>query len=209
MSRLRPALTLDDLTRVGERPRRRRPPWRSQEEDTDRGVPWRRPDVGVDRPRRQRHAEDDATVDAAWGPFVAVGPKVRIQAQRGTRAAVIALRPGLYLVAELPEQVARSEFGAIPLLAPLMVNAARRALVDEDGGPGPLTRLFQRRDRDGVRMIRARPAEPRALPGPVATPAPAAQTFYLPAPDVGWASDDDVANAFGCEACNGRCGGGR
>ena len=197
MSRLRPALTLDDLSGS---PRRRRPPWR---DDPDRGVPWRRNDVGEERPRRRRHAEEDAVADAVWGPFVAVGPKVRVQAQRGTRAAVIALRPGLYLVAELPEQVAKSEFGALPLLAPMMVNAARRALVEDDGGPGPLTRLFQRREGDGVRMIRARPAE-RALPGPAAAP-----TVYLPAPDIGWASDDDVAQAFGCEACGGRCGGGR
>jgi hypothetical protein len=200
MSRLRPALTLDDLSGS---PRRRRPPWR---DDPDRGVPWRRNDVGEERPRRRRHAEEDAVADAAWGPFVAVGPKVRVQAQRGTRAAVIALRPGLYLVAELPEQVAKSEFGALPLLAPMMVNAARRALVEDDGGPGPLTRLFQRRDADGVRMIRAR--RPAQLPGPVAQ-APADQTLYLPAPDVGWATDDDVASAFGCEACEGRCGGGR
>ena len=200
MSRLRPALTLDDLSGS---PRRRRPPWR---DDPDRGVPWRRNDVGEERPRRRRHAEEDAVADAVWGPFVAVGPKVRVQAQRGTRAAVIALRPGLYLVAELPEQVAKSEFGALPLLAPMMVNAARRALVEDDGGPGPLTRLFQRRDADGVRMIRAR--RPAQLPGPVAQP-PAEQTLYLPAPDVGWATDDDVASAFGCEACEGRCGGGR
>jgi hypothetical protein len=199
MSRLRPALTLDDLSGS---PRRRRPPWR---DDPDRGVPWRA-DVGQHRPHRRRHAEEDAAADAAWGPFVAVGPKVRVQAQRGTRAAVIALRPGLYLVAELPEQVAKSEFGALPLLAPMMVNAARRALVEDDGGPGPLTRLFQRRDADGVRMIRAR--RPAQLPGPVAQ-APAEQTLYLPAPDVGWATDDDVASAFGCEACEGRCGGGR
>ncbi len=172
-----------------------------------RGAPVRRtaacPGVGADRPRRQRHADEDAAADAAWGPFIDVGPKVRIQARRGIRAAVIALRPGLYLVAELPEQVARSGFGAVPLLAPMMVNAARRALVEDDGGPGPLTRLFQRREGDGVRMIRARPAE-RALPGPAAAP-----TVYLPAPDIGWASDDDVAQAFGCEACGGRCGGGR
>ena len=199
MSRLRPALTLDDLSGPT---RRRRPPWR---DDPDRGVPWRRADVGEERPRRRRHAEEDAVTDAAWGPFANVGPKVRVQAQRGTRAAVIALRPGLYLVAELPEQVAKSEFGALPLLAPMMVNAAKRALVDDDGGPGPLTRLLQRRDADGVRMIRAR--RPAQLPGPVAQPVE--QTLYLPAPDVGWATDDDVASAFGCEACEGGCGGGR
>jgi hypothetical protein len=115
-----------------------------------------------------------------------VGPKVRVQAQRGTRAAVIALRPGLYLVAELPEQVAKSEFGALPLLAPMMVNAARRALVEDDGGPGPLTRLFQRRDADGVRMIRAR--RPAQLPGPVAQ-APADQIggLALGAAAIAWA----------------------
>jgi hypothetical protein len=55
-------------------------------------------------------------------------------------------------------------------------------------------------------MIRAR--RPAQLPGPVPQ-APADQTLYLPAPDVGWATDDDVASAFGCEACEGRCGGGR
>jgi hypothetical protein len=64
----------------------------------------------------------------SWGPLTRMGTHLRVQAVRGTRAAVIELKPGLYLVAEVPEQSLRPEFGVIPLLAPLLTMAASRAL---------------------------------------------------------------------------------
>lgn len=142
----------------------------------------------------------------AWGPSVRLGNKLRIQAAAGHRAAVIDLKPGLFLVAELPEAVTRSEFGIAPVLAPLMVTAARRAL-DEPPRErrGPLAALFRRRREEPVRYVQVQPAvqpapaAPLALPGPVATdPAP----VVVPAPNVGWADDATVAAAYGCDRCD-------
>jgi len=145
---------------------------------------------------------------AGWGPNVRMGRHLRIQAAAGHRAAVIDLKPGLFLVAEVPEAVTRAEFGFIPLLAPLMIRAAKKS-IDEPEQPrerrGPLAALFRRRQsEDGrpFRMFRAREAQAApALPGPVAEPATAGPSFMLPAPNVGWAEDHDVAEVLGCEAC--------
>ncbi len=158
---------------------------------------------------------------AGWGPQVRMGRHLRIQAALGHRAAVIDLKPGLYLVAEIPEAVSRTEFGIAPLLAPLMMRAAKKAIDQPEDGQqrrrGPLAALFRRRQQGNqpVRLFRAReaqaeaqPGAPKALPGPVAAPAlqPAAgsgagRTFLLPAPNVGWADEHDVAEMLGCEAC--------
>lgn len=84
--------------------------------------------------------------DPGWGPLVAVGDSLRVQARDGRRAAVILLRPGLFLVAELPESQVQSEFGILPILAPLMLRAAARSLTQP---AAPVA------------------APPPALPGPV------------------------------------------
>jgi hypothetical protein len=161
---------------------------------------------------------------AGWGPNVRMGKNLRIQAASGHRAAVIDLKPGLYLVAELPEAVARTEFGFAPLLAPLMIKAAKKAIDSGKKDPekrGPLAALFQkqveaRRGKGPLRVFRAREAQPVAqadapkqLTGPVAAPglqpaqgAGTGRTFLLPAPNVGWADDQDVAEVLGCEACD-------
>ena len=167
---------------------------------------------------------------AGWGPNVRMGKNLRIQAASGHRAAVIDLKPGLYLVAELPEAVTRTEFGIAPLLAPLMVRAAKKA-IDEGKKPpdkrGPLAALFTKKVREQqakkgpIRLFRAREAQPVAqadapkqLTGPVAAPglqpqqgAGSGRTFLLPAPNVGWADDDTVAELLGCEACDGEWSG--
>ena len=78
-----------------------------------------------------------------WSPLVKMGRNFRIQAAEGYRAAVVPLKPGLFLVAELPEHVARSEFGIAPLLAPLVVRAASRA-ISKPPEQRPLYRLFHR-----------------------------------------------------------------
>ncbi len=140
-----------------------------------------------------------ATPNGAWGPSVRMGRALRIQAAAGHRAAVIDLKPGLFLVAELPDAVTRTEFGLAPVLAPLMVTAARRAL-DEPPRErrGPLAALFRRRREPVVRYVEVQPPHgPLALPGPVATDAP----MVVPAPNVGWADDATVAAAYGCDGC--------
>ncbi len=124
-----------------------------------------------------------------WGPVVALGPTMRIQAARNVRAAVVPLRPGLYLVAEVPADVTRTEFGFAPLLAPLIVNAAKQAMGDPSGGrPGPFTAL--RRPTEVVRHV------------PVV--APSGETAVVTAPNLGWADDASVAAAFGCACCERR-----
>ncbi len=107
-----------------------------------------------------------AQLPARWSPPARMGRNMRLQARQGHRAAVIELKPGLYLVAELPEQVARSEFGVASVLAPLVVKAASKAIQHrqqtpkeqrllyrvmhrdqaQDGQGQPLRRLFQRPD---------------------------------------------------------------
>ena len=144
-----------------------------------------------------------------------LGRKLRIQAATGHRAAVIDIKPGLYLVAEMPEALLDAEFGVAPLIAPLMVTAATRALSQPPSqrGRGPLASLFRRRQRGPVRVVKVKQAcshpthqqQPLALPGPVAVPAQAiAQVpdgFLVAGPNVGWADDADVAEAMGCAAC--------
>ena len=63
-----------------------------------------------------------------WGPFVNLGSHLRLQAKAGHRAAVVEIRKGLFLVAEVPEKSLKPEFGFVPLLAPLLVTAAKSAL---------------------------------------------------------------------------------
>ena len=148
-------------------------------------------------PRRHAPAAASAA-SGAWGPSVRMGKTLRIQAAAGHRAAVIDLKPGLFLVAELPDAVAKTEFGIVPLLAPLMINAAKRALNEPPREKkGPLSSLFRRRD-EPVRYVQVQPIAPttRALTGPTADDA---APMVVPAPNVGWADDATVAAVFGCE----------
>lgn len=135
-----------------------------------------------------------------WGPAVRMGNWLKIQAAQGFRAAVIELKPGLFLVAEMPEAVTRTEFGLAPLLAPLMTAAARRSL-DEPQRPQLFRNLFRRRDAP-IRYVTVQPPAalpaapaPAQLPGPVAEPQP----MVVAAPNVGWADDATVAAAYGCD----------
>ena len=92
-------------------------------------------------------AARSARLPARWSPPAKLGRNLRLQASQGHRAAVIELKPGLYLVAELPEQVARSEFGVAAVLAPLVVKAASKAIQRRQQTPPterPLYRLLHR-----------------------------------------------------------------
>ncbi|MCB9764967.1 MAG: hypothetical protein H6739_34660 [Alphaproteobacteria bacterium] len=133
-------------------------------------------------------------MEDGWGPLVPMSENVRVQAAVGYRAAVIPLREGLCLVAELPDAVTRSEFGFAPLLAPLMVRAATRAMSNGDPAqPGLFQRIVdlrQQRLEDGSALVRQlRPERPPAPP---------------PQPSVGWADPRDLNDVIGCGCRGGR-----
>ena len=141
----------------------------------------------------------------SWGPAVSMGRRLRIQAALGYRAAVIELKPGLYLVAEVPDAVTRQEFGLAPLLAPMMMRAARRSMDEPQERRGPFRNLFRRRQpEEPIRYVQViQPAQalvPQqaslALPGPTEPSA-----MMVAAPNVGWADDATVAATYGCDAC--------
>ena len=128
----------------------------------------------------------------SWGPLTRMGAHLRVQAVRGTRAAVIELKPGLYLVAEVPEQSLRPEFGIIPLLAPLLTMAASRALKRRTPTESATTQPVQQ----PIMMVQAQPYpqtarvqhDPRNLPVPAFYPAPQQPMN----PPVRWADPSEV-----------------
>jgi hypothetical protein len=63
-----------------------------------------------------------------WSRHIGLGQNLRLQAKKGHRAAVVQLRPGLWLVAAVQEETLRTEVGVLPLLAPLLITAASRAM---------------------------------------------------------------------------------
>jgi hypothetical protein len=208
VSRLHPAIALDQITDFGRRPRRRKPTKRERQI-----ARLRRERAEL---RRRLEAEREPVLEPLtgaltrlpdpWGPAVRMGANLRVQAAVGHRAAVIELKPGLFLVAEVPEAALRPEFGFVPLLAPMIMNAATSAI-------GPITQAVQAAQANR----QARPARPQRAPrqaAPAAAPAPAAP-LALPgpvaaqpaaAPVLGWADDVLVGEVVGCDKCGGGCG---
>ncbi len=180
--------------------------------------------------------EGMGAVARRWSPNVRMGPNFRIQAAAGYRAAVIDLKPGLFIVAELPEHVVRSEFGILPLLAPLVMSAASRAIKKppeqrllpklfkaarerqaQDGGKGGgqgralLQRVFQPKGGEGRPLLpMLRRDEAQARPQRRLVPAPGAghgQNTLMPAPGLGrWVDEADLAGLLGYDD-DGECGG--
>ena len=168
------------------------------------------------RPRRRRRpprAELGAVVPR-WGPLVKLGPQMRIQASSGYRAAVVPLKPGLFIVAEIPEQMARSEFGVAPLLVPLVTSAASRA-INRPPEQRLIPRLLQRRDAQGQprtpliqRLFPNRQQRVYRHPVPAQQQAQLVpmqqQTQLVPvshvqrAPLSRWVDDDDLDELAGC-----------
>ncbi|MBK9369406.1 MAG: hypothetical protein IPN01_24425 [Deltaproteobacteria bacterium] len=129
-----------------------------------------------------------------FGRAAQLGDNSEIATKKGYRAAVIPLRKGLFLVAELPVEATKSEFGVVPLLGPLMVKAAVKALT----GSGEERREARRDDPDRPRLLeRLRPQ----LRAPRDEEAELDEAEAL----LGWSEGDD----FGCAKCGGGCGGGR
>ena len=129
-----------------------------------------------------------------FGRAAQLGDNSEIATKKGYRAAVIPLRKGLFLVAELPVEATKSEFGVVPLLGPLMVKAAVKALT----GSGEERREARRDDPERPRLLeRLRPQ----LRAPRDEEAELDEAEAL----LGWSEGDD----FGCAKCGGGCGGGR
>ena len=115
-----------------------------------------------------------------------LGENSVIATQQGVRAAVIPLQKGLYLVAELPAEATKSEFGVVPLLAPMMVKAALKALTS-DGD----------RDREDRPRLLERLRPERRVQQSEEEMIEEAEALLGAAPD------------FGCAKCGGGCGGRR
>ena len=129
---------------------------------------------------------------ARWGAAMPLGRRMKLRVREGHRAAVMEWQPGLYVVAEVPERVARREerrveMGLVPLV-PLLVKGAINRAVQRQGeqaapaSPTPVT-----------------PAPASMVSVPVISGAPRAVGVYA---SLGWARDPEV----GCRQCRGRCG---
>ena len=165
------------------------------------------PMQGREEPRRRRRHKSRPLVEVTeaqdrggrrpggeFGRAAQLGDNSEIATKKGYRAAVIPLKKGLYLVAELPVEATKSEFGVVPLLGPLMVKAAVKAL----NGSGEERREARRDDPDRPRLLeRLRPQ----LRAPRDEEAELDEAEAL----LGWSEGDD----FGCAKCGGGCGGGR
>lgn len=113
-----------------------------------------------------------------FGPLMPMGANLRIQTSQGTRAGMIELRPGLFLVAEIPVQAARSEFG-LAVLAPLVTSVALKALEN----PQTQQQLASAAER-GVAMVQQQFMRPQRPPR---SPVP-------------WANEEDISNVIDAEA---------
>ena len=139
-------------------------------------------DLGEEAPPERRKLKDrlhDA-VTPDWQKPIDLGANLRIQTRAGTRAAVVEVKPGLFVVAEVPTESVEFGFGPM-LLAPALIKTLGRALHGQRsaGGAGRAHRP----------ELSTQP-QPRQLPGP--TP-DAVETSGL-AP---WL-DQDIATELGC-----------
>lgn len=116
-----------------------------------------------------------------FGPLMPMGANLRIQTSEGTRAGMIELRPGLFLVAEIPVQAARSEFG-MAVIAPLVTSVALKALEN----PQTQQQLASAAER-GVAMVQQQFMRPQQPQRPQRPPVP-------------WANEEDMANVIDAEA---------
>ena len=122
-------------------------------------------------------AEEDPNFSGpGWSKALDLSPNVRVQAKAGFRAVLMPLRPGLAVVAEVPEGFTQG-FGAVGVLGSLVLLATRKALqrsVERPEQPGLLDRLLQRRE-----------ANAEGDPALAGTPS--------------WASKEDLGQVFGCD----------
>ena len=115
-----------------------------------------------------------------WMKPVDLGGNMRIQTRAGTRAAVVEVKPGLFVVAEVPAESVEFGFGPM-LLAPALIKTLGRALQGRRsaGGAGRAHRP----------ELSTQPA-PKQLPGPTADePETSGLAPWL---------DGDIAAELGC-----------
>ena len=192
-------------------------------------LPFEEELMGFARPRLQRARQQLSRSHAQqagggrWSPPARMGTQLRIQAKAGHRAAVVELKPGLYLVAQVPDSATRPEFGLAPLLAPLMVKAASRVMAHRQARqaqqPGGQTQrpgqrfwsMFRHPQAGQPQPVQPAPApQPQArhvaqIPGPVVpgqawatVPGPQGQPMLVQLPDpVAWDDNDEpIAGAL-------------
>ena len=114
-----------------------------------------------------------------WMKPVDLGANMRVQTRPGTRAAVVEVKPGLFVVAEVPAESVEFGFGPM-LLAPALIKTLGRALQGRRsaGGAG-------RAHRPELST-----PQPRQLPGPTADePKTSGLAPWL---------DGDIAAELGC-----------
>ncbi|MCK6529707.1 hypothetical protein L6R50_19850 [Myxococcota bacterium] len=196
--RLRKAIAMSEYRRrqrarefgAERRPRRRRP-----------AFPTGRPSGGAS----PAPASASAQSAPSWGPSLPVGEHVQVRAKAGYRAAVLELRPGLYLVGEVPADAVAA--GApTERLAQAMLKGATASLgvrVEARGtarGPGRGMARGGSRGRGGFPGL---PGAPR-LPMPRGGARAAVDVDAEAEVDV---EGDDFEGLFGCDRCGGRCGG--
>ncbi len=139
-------------------------------------------DLG-EEPARERRGLGQRVRDAVtrdWQKPVDLGERMRVQTRAGTRAAVVEVKPGLFVVAEVPAESV--EFGLGPmLLAPALIKTLGRALQGRRsaGGAGRAHRP----------ELSTQP-QPKQLPGPTADePEVSGLAPWL---------DQDIAAELGC-----------
>lgn len=158
-------------------------------------------DLGEERPRGRRRREkrgqrreegqrrgrlgerlrDAVTRD--WQKPQALGPGMRLQTRQGLRAAIVEVKPGLFVVAEVPAESVEFGFGPM-LLAPALMKTLGRALQG---------RRSAGRAGRAHRPELSTESDARQLPGPVAEAEPKTEGLAR------WL-DADVAAEIGCPA---------
>lgn len=133
--------------------------------------------------RRNRQTSSAPSRDDGWGPVAKLTSNIRIQAGNGHRAAVMELRPGLYIVADVKDQATlpSAEGGIAGVLPALMARGAANALqtivqnrrAQREAGGGR-RRLWDRQRNNPVLNPPTQPhlspmSQPLLLAGPVAT----------------------------------------
>ena len=139
-------------------------------------------DLG-EEPAQDRRKLKDRVHDAVtrdWQKPIDLGANMRIQTRPGMRAAVIEVKPGLFVIAEVPTESVEFGFGPM-LLAPALIKTLGRALQGQRSAAGA-----GRAHRPG---LSTQPA-PKQLPGPAQGES---ETSGL-AP---WL-DQDIAEELGC-----------
>jgi len=86
-------------------------------------------DLG-EEPKKARHKPGARVRDALqrdWQKPMDLGQRMRIQTRAGTRAAIVEVKPGLFVIAEVPVESVEFGFGPM-LLAPALMKTLGRAL---------------------------------------------------------------------------------